>query len=136
MSKTRLELVTQALIDLGVIATGQSVSDQDMSKMDGFVDPVVDELSGLDIYYVQDAGAVGPTGGEIEDAAFLSLSKYLANAASAAFNLAADAKMTVLADQARAKLETLAAPSRMLRRARIDPILLTGRRVGLYRGGL
>jgi hypothetical protein len=134
MPKTRAELITQCLTNLGVIAEGQSVSDNDVSKMDKIVDPAISELSALDIYYVQDAGSIGPADGNIEDAAFLSIAAYIANASCAAFNLAADTKMQALSQLAEAKLRTLAAPARSLRTLRIDPALRP-RRYGYYTGG-
>lgn len=135
MSKTRAELINQALTNLGVIAEGQSVSDQDVDKMDTVVDPAIAELSDLDIYFVQDAGAIGPSGGAIEDSAFLSIASYLANASCAAFNLPADEKLQALALLAEKKLVTLAAPARSLRVLKVDPILQARRLGSPYRGG-
>lgn len=132
MSKTRAELVNQCLINLGVIAASQSVSAEDVQKMDTIVDPAIAELQDLDIYYVQDPGSIGPIDGAIEDSAFLSIAAYIANAACAAFNLPADTKMMALAQQAEQKLIRLAAPSRTLRTLRVDPAVLPYRR---YRGG-
>lgn len=134
MSKTRAELVNQCLINLGIIAEGQSVSAEDVSKMDGFVDPSVALLAGLEIYYVQDAGDVGPTDGSIEDAAYLPLADWIANQACSGFNLPADEKLQARAILAERTLITLAAPARTLRTLRIDPAL-QGRRIGHYRGG-
>lgn len=134
MSKTRAEFVTQCLYNLGVIAQGQSVSDQEMSKMDALVDPSFAKLAGLNIYYVQDAGDIGPTGGDIEDAAFLPLADYVANSACAAFNLAADTKMQALSMIAVGDLTTIGAPPRTLNTLRVDPALRPTR-YGYYRGG-
>ena len=103
MSYDRAQLVTQALIELNVIAEGQSVSDSDMAKMDGYVNGAMSELNGLEIFYVADFGELGPTGGNFDDAAFLSLAKYLANAATAGFNQAADEKMKALEIEAIAR---------------------------------
>lgn len=135
MPKTRAELVNQALVNLGIIASGQSVSAEDVSKMDGIVDPAVALLAELEIYYVQDAGEAGPANGAIEDAAYLPLADWLANQACSAFNLPADAKLQAKATLAEGALITLAAPKRTLRTLRIDPALQT-RRFGFYRGGL
>ncbi|NGX99387.1 MAG: hypothetical protein G4V63_30580 [Candidatus Afipia apatlaquensis] len=123
MSKTRAELIEQALINLGVIAEGQSIEADLVDKMDGIVDPACAELSDLDIYYVQDAGEVGPTGGDIPDSAFLSLCAYIANAACSAFNLPADTKLQALSQLAEAKLITLTRPARTRRTLRIDPAI-------------
>lgn len=134
MSKTRAELINQCLTNLGVIAEGQSISDQEVSKMDKIVDPALSMLAALQIYYVQDAGELGPSDGDIEDSAFLPLADYIANAACAAFNLPADTKMQALSMIAEAKLITLSAPARTLKTLRIDPALRTGR-YSYYRGG-
>lgn len=133
MPKSRAELINQCLTNLGVIAEGQSISASDVQKMDKVVDPAIAELSDLQIYYVSDAGSIGPTDGEIEDSAFLSIAAYIANSACAAFNLPADEKMQALSLLAEKKLITLSAPSRTLRILRIDPALQSGRRY--YRGG-
>lgn len=132
MSKTRSELINQCLVNLGIIAEGQSVSDQDVSKMDKIVDPALAELSALGFYYVSDAGEIGPTGGDIDDAAFLSLADYVANRACAAFNLAADTKMQALATIAKDTLTTLSASPRTLKTLRVDPAL-RHHRPGTYR---
>ena len=121
MSKTRAELIDQALINLGVIAEGQSIDADLVDKMDGVVDPACAELSELDIYYVQDAGSLGPSGGDIPDSAFLSIAAYVANAACSAFNLPADAKLMALSQLAESKLITLTRPARTRRTLRIDP---------------
>jgi hypothetical protein len=88
----------------------------------------------LDIYYVQDPGAIGPTGGSIEDGAFLPLADYVANAACAAFNLPADTKMQALSMIAVNNLQIIVAPARTLRTLRVDPALRP-QRYGYYRGG-
>jgi hypothetical protein len=134
MSKTRAELINQCLTNLGIIAEGQSISPEDVEKMDTIVDPALSELSELDIYYVSDKGDIGPSGGEFADSAFLSLSSYIANAACAAFNLPADQKLQALALLAEQKLQTLSRPASTLRTLRVDPALRTHRLVH-YRGG-
>lgn len=133
MSKTRAELINQALTNLGVIAEGQSIDAETIAKMDKIVDPALSELSDLDIYYVNDAGSIGPSDGDIEDSAFLSLAAYIANAACAAFNLPADTKMQALAQLAEAKLITLSRPNRSKRNLSVDKGLLP-KRIGNYTG--
>lgn len=135
MSKSRAELINQSLTNLGIIAEGQSISAQDVQKMDTVVDPALSELAELGIYLAQDAGDLGPTGGEIDDSAYLSLAAYIANAACSAFNLPADQKLQALALLAEQKLITLSRPGRTRRTLNIDAALLT-RRVGTYRGGI
>lgn len=133
MSKTRAQLINQCLTNLGVIAEGQSITADLVSKMDTIIDPAISTLAHLRIYYVQDAGAIGPTGGEIEDSAYLPLADWIANRASSAFNLPADQKMQAVAMLAEATLITLAAPPRIFNRLRIDPALQSRR--GWYGGG-
>lgn len=132
MSKTRAELINQCLTNLGVVAEGQSITADMVNKMDGIIDPAISELSALDIYYAQDAGEVGPSNGEIEDSAFLSLAAYIANAACAAFNLPADQKMQALSMLAEQKLVTLGRPGSTHRTLQLDPALRSHRR-GIYR---
>jgi hypothetical protein len=127
-TKTRRELVYQALVNLGILAIGQSASDEDVSKMDALVDPVCEKLTGLGIYYVQDQGSIGPKGGDIDSAAFLPIADYLANAAAAAFNLAADTKLAVLAQIAEQDLRTISRQPQVRRTLRIDGGIPTGRR--------
>jgi hypothetical protein len=138
MPKTRLDLVNQCLINLGVYTYGQSLSPEDLLKMDGFIDPSIALLEGKEIYFVADAGTAAgtdgsPTSGEIDDAAFLPLADWIANRACSGFNLAADAKMQALASLAEADLITLSAPKSTLRTLRVDPALRP-RRLGWYRG--
>jgi hypothetical protein len=132
MSKTRAEFINQCLTNLGVIADGQSIDADLVSKMDGIIDPAFATLAKLEIYYVQDPGLPGPTDGEIEDSAFLPLADWVANKACSAFNLPADQKMQALGMLAEGTLITLSAPSRTFKRLRIDPAL-SGRR-GWYGG--
>lgn len=132
MSKTRAEFINQCLTNLGVIAEGQSIDADLVSKMDTIVDPALATLAKLEIYYVQDAGEIGPSGGEIEDSAYLPLADWVANKACSGFNLPADQKMQALAMLAEATLITLSAPSRTFNRLRIDPALRSRR--GWYGG--
>jgi hypothetical protein len=127
-TKTRQELIIEALDQLGIIVPGQAPSSTVMNKMDGIVDPAIAELADLDIYYVSDVGEAGPTGGEIEASAFLSIGAYLANAAAAKFNLPADAKLKALAMEAEAKLRTLARPASTRKFLKMDGAFPMGRR--------
>lgn len=123
MSYTRAQLVTKALGKLSVIAEGQAVSDGDVSKMDGIVDAAMAMLAALDIYYVADFGQLGPTGGTIEDVAFLPLATWLARKACEDFNQPADEKMEAEARFAEADLRTLSRPPRSKTRLSVDPAL-------------
>lgn len=129
MSKTRAELIDQALSRLDILVYGQSPSAEDVQKMDGLIDPACAQLASLDIYYVSDPGELGPTGGSIDDEAFLALADYVAS-----YHLVADERMQALAMIAEGTLRKLAAPPRTLRTLRVDPAL-TPRRFSIYRGG-
>lgn len=78
MSKTRAELVSKVFDILVGGDAGQSVSDDDASAIDGFIDPVVARLASKNAVYIQDTEA-------IEDDAFLSLAQLVANAAADEF---------------------------------------------------
>lgn len=110
-TKTRHELLIEALDQLGIIVPGQAPSATILNKIDGIFDPVVEELTDLGIYYVDDPGQIGPTDGAIESSAFLSVAAYLANAAAPKFNLAADVKLKALAIEAEQKLRTITRPA-------------------------
>lgn len=127
-TKTREELILEALDQLGIIVPGQAPSSTIMSKMDGVVDPIIEQLDGLGIYYVDDIGEIGPNGGAVESSAFLALGAYLANAAAAKFNLPADAKLKALAIEAEQTLRTLARPASTRKFLKIDAGIPTARR--------
>jgi hypothetical protein len=125
-TKTREELIFEALDQLGILVPTQAPSAEIMVKMDRIVDPILEQLSELGIYFVQDAGEEGPTGGAIESSAFLSIASYIANAAAPKFNLAADTKLKALAIEAEQTLRTLGRPVAR-RTLSVDPALPTGR---------
>lgn len=126
-TKTRQELLIEALDQLNIIVPGQAPSSTIINKMDEVFDPVVEMLAELDIYYVDDAGEVGPTGGAIKSSAFLAIGAYLANAAAAKFNLPADAKLKALAIEAEQTLRTLTRPSSTRKFLKTDAGIPTGR---------
>ncbi len=112
-TKTRRELIDQALDNLGVLVIGQAPSDEDVSKIDGRLDAVLELLAARDIVYVPDAGAPGPpTGGEIELSIFLPLADILAWRCAGAFNLAGEPSLKVLNDQAEEDLLIIGRPAR------------------------
>jgi len=127
-TKTRLELIIEALDQLSIIVPGQAPSATIINKMDEVFDPVVEMLAVLDIYYVDDPGEIGPIDGAIESSAFLPLGAYLANAAASKFNLPADAKLKALAIEAEQTLRTLSRPTSTRKFLQTDPGIPTGRR--------
>lgn len=128
-TKTRQELIIEALDQLGIIVPGQAPSTTIIAKMDTILDPVIEQLDGLGIYYVDDPGEIGPADGAIESSAFLALGAYLANAAAAKFNLPADTKLKALAIEAEQTLRTLTRPASTRKFLKTDAGIPTGRRV-------
>ena len=126
-TKTRRELIIEALDQLNIIVPGQAPSPTIINKMDEVFDPIVEQLEGLGIYYVDDPGEVGPSGGAIESSAFLALGAYLANAGASKFNLPADTKLKALAMEAEQTLRTLSRPASTRRFLRTDAGIPTGR---------
>jgi hypothetical protein len=132
--KTRRQLIDQALDNLGVLAAGQTPGDEDVSKIDALIDPMVSDLAARDIAYVADPGQLGPANGEIEPALFLWLAHILAYLATPPFGLQGDPSFYVLAQRAEDMLRTIARPARTRRTLRTDPILNRGgRRHGHFR---
>lgn len=127
-TKTRQELIIEALDQLGIIVPGQAPSSTVINKVDEIFDPVVERLAELGIYYVDDQGDIGPTGGEIQSSAFLSLGAYLANAAAAKFNLPADTKLKALAIEAEQDLRTLTRPTSTRKFLKTDAGIPTARK--------
>lgn len=81
-TKTRRELVDQALKDLGVLPAGHTPSAEDVETVDGYVDTVLEQLSEDSVVYVQDDEA-------IEASIFLPLAKCLADACRDEFGVPA-----------------------------------------------
>ena len=57
-TKTRNELVTQALSNLGVLAAGQTPSTEDFESVDGHVDQTIEALEADEIITVDDLSAI------------------------------------------------------------------------------
>lgn len=89
MSKTKTELATRALQILGVAAAGQSVAAEDLTLVEGIVDPLVAQLGIQGVTYVGDTD-------EIDDAVFLPLARRLALEITSDFGMPAADEMTVL----------------------------------------
>lgn len=99
-TKTRRQLVDQALDNLGALPTGQTPSAEDVARMDGYVDPVIEELAEKRIVEVDDLQA-------IPAAWFLPLSYLLSGAAAAAFGAANDPRILLLAKEGRTSLHEM-----------------------------
>lgn len=85
-TKTRNELIVQALINLGALASNQSAEAEDVARIDGFIDPLIERLAEEDIVNVDNVE-------EIPASWFLPLARILANECKQAFGLAGDEKL-------------------------------------------
>jgi hypothetical protein len=83
MAKTRLDLVHRALKNLGVLPAGQNPSAEEYNSVDALVDPMVEDLIGRDIVFIEDVDA-------IEDKYFLHLGHVLAGHSAAEFGMQND----------------------------------------------
>jgi hypothetical protein len=83
MTKTRAQLIDEALLELGARGSGQAAAPEDYQNIDGVVDAVMADLAERDIYVWGDPD-------EIDDAAFVHLAKLLANEKARSFGLAPD----------------------------------------------
>jgi hypothetical protein len=79
-TKSRNDLVYQALANLGVLAAGQTPSSEDYDTVDGYVDPALASLDARDIITVDDDNAIPAEW-------FFALSVVVANYAAMAFGL-------------------------------------------------
>lgn len=121
--KTRSDLISEVLDQLGVYAIGQTPSAEDVEKVDNRLDNALEEISGLDIYTVDDAGSIGPTGGEIPASAINALGAVIAQRCAASFGLGSDPSIFVLSQRAEKTLKSLARPARARRTLRTDAAL-------------
>jgi len=78
MSKTRADIQKKALDILVGGDVGASMSDEDATALDGYIDSVVAELSADGTAYISDPD-------ELDDELFLPFSKLVANAAAEEF---------------------------------------------------
>lgn len=127
MSKSRAELVSRVLENLGVLASGQTPAAEDTEGVDQYVGPAIAELNALDICNVQDAGTIGPSGGAIDEAMFLALADYIANACGPKFGLANDPALYVLSTRAVTHLRTVTRPERVRKMLQTDAQLRSRR---------
>lgn len=111
-AKTRSDLITEVLDQLGVTSIGQNLAPEDVSKVDNRLDNMLEEISALGIYTVVEAGNVGPSGGDIDAAAIRSLAALIANMCAGNFGLGADPSLDVIAKRAEKTLRTLDRPAR------------------------
>lgn len=83
MSRTRADLVTEALDVLNIVPTGQTPELEDYEKVDNKVDGMLARLAGLEVVYVGDAN-------QIPDEWFDDLAAILAESCMNKFGVTAD----------------------------------------------
>lgn len=83
MAKTRQDLIHRALKNLGVLPQGQNPSAEEYNAVDAIVDPMIEDLIGRDIVFIEDVDA-------IEDQYFLHLGHVLAGQCAAEFGMQND----------------------------------------------
>ena len=88
ITKTRTDLIERAASELGVLPSGQPLSDEDAATLGALVDPLLQQLALDDVAEVADSDAVPAE-------FFLPLARLLANEASPSFGAAysLDAKL-------------------------------------------
>jgi hypothetical protein len=88
LTKTRTDLIERAAGELGVLPSGQPLSDEDAASIRALVDPLLRQLALDDVVDVTDADAIPAE-------YFLPVARLLANEASPSFGVAysLDAKL-------------------------------------------
>jgi hypothetical protein len=122
-TRTRSDLITEVLDQLGVTSIGQTLSAEDVEKIDSRLDNALAEISELEIYTVDDPGSTGPTGGEIPASAINALGAVIAQRCAASFGMGSDPSIFVLSQRAEKTLRSLARPARARRTLRTDSAL-------------
>jgi hypothetical protein len=88
MSKTRAEIQKKALDILVGGDVGASMSDEDATTLDGYIDSVVAEINADGTTYIGDPDT-------LEDELFLTFSKLVANAAAEEFGGASNEQLAL-----------------------------------------
>lgn len=97
--RTREQLIARVLKNLGVLAAGESPSDEDRAEIDDLIEPICAKLL--------DDGVAKLNGDEIDDAAYLPLAAIIAETALVPFGIggAKAAELRGLAEMARTDLK-------------------------------
>lgn len=101
--KTRQELIHHALSELGKLEEGEVPSDNTYNTVDGYVDPLIEQLSADEVVFIADPDAIEPK-------YFLSLGWLLANACATRFGGAPDENLKAMHERTLRRL-TSAKPS-------------------------
>lgn len=102
MAKTRADLVNRALYNLGVLPHGQTANAEDYNSVDALVDPMLEDLIGRDVCFIEDVDAT-------EDKYFLHLGHVLAGHAAPVFGMQSDPAIAARAIKGEQDLERIAA---------------------------
>jgi hypothetical protein len=102
MAKTRADLVNRALYNLGVLPQGQTANAEDFNAVDALVDPMIEDLIGRDIVFVEDVDA-------IDEKYFLHLGHVLAGHAASIYGMQNDAALAAKMIKGEQDLQRLAA---------------------------
>lgn len=92
MTKSREELITRVLEELGVLAAGQAPSAEDSQTIDNEIDPVLEDLASRGVYTYGDADS-------IEEDAFVHLAVLIANSKAKPFGMAPSEDTRLLAER-------------------------------------
>lgn len=91
MSKSRQQLIERALLELGVLAAGQTAAAEDSQVIDQAISPVMSDLATRDIYTWGDPDV-------FEDDAFDHLGIILANSRAPTFGSTRDETTRLMAE--------------------------------------
>lgn len=114
MAKSRADLIHKALKNLGVLPQGQTPADEEYNQVDDLVDPMIEDLIGRGIVFIEDVDA-------IEDKYFLALSHVLAGHAQSDFGMQNDPALTARAVKGERDLQVLAATRPTFQTLEIQP---------------
>ena len=95
--RTREQLISRVLKDLGVLAAGQSPSDEDRAEIDDLIEPVCAKLFADTVAKV--------TGDEIDDAIYLPLAAILCQAALVPFGIGGTRAQEIQAAAEKARMD-------------------------------
>ncbi len=95
--RTREDLIKRVLKDLGVLAAGQSPSDEDRAEIDDLIEPVCAKLL--------DDTVAKLNGDEIDDAAYLPLAAIVCEAAMVPFGIGGTRAAEIRAGAERARMD-------------------------------
>lgn len=99
MAKSREELITRVLEELGVLAAGQPPAAEDSQTIDNEIDPVLQDLASRGVYSYGDSD-------EIEEDAFVHLAVLIANSKARVFGSAPSEETRLLAERRLRNLRT------------------------------